>query len=138
MRNPDDFEGELNQLIQDFHFKKIDTLTGRQPPHYSKLWFPTPETCHDFPKLTPLQRKIYDQILQLQRHEKVDPEIKVADMLEFSKKFSWDTCVLNLDQKRQLEEFLVEYHDVFAKYRFDVGYNTELKVKLTPEHPHPV
>ena len=25
MRNPDDFEGELNQLIQDFHFKKIDT-----------------------------------------------------------------------------------------------------------------
>ena len=29
MRNPDDFEGELNQLIQDFHFKKIDTPTGR-------------------------------------------------------------------------------------------------------------
>ena len=23
MRNPDDFEGELNQLIQDFHFQKI-------------------------------------------------------------------------------------------------------------------
>ena len=32
MRNSDDFEGELNQLIQDFHFKKIDKPTGRPPP----------------------------------------------------------------------------------------------------------
>ena len=138
MRKPDDFEGELNQLIQDFHFKKIDTPTGRPPPDYSKLWFPTPETCNDFSNLTPLQREIYDQILQLQRQEKMDHKNNEADKLEFLKKFSWDTCVLNADQKRQLEEFLVEYHDVFAKHRFDVGYNTELKIKLTPEHPLPV
>ena len=38
-------------------------------------------------------------------------------------------------QKKQLQEFLVEYHDVLAKHRFDVGYNTELKIELTPEHP---
>ena len=48
MRNPVDFEGEVHQLIQDFHFKKNDTPTGRPPPDYSKLWFPTPETCNDF------------------------------------------------------------------------------------------
>ena len=35
-------------------------------------------------------------------------------------------------------EFLVEYHDVFAKHRFDVGYNKELNYKLTSEHPIPV
>ena len=58
MRNPDDFEGELNQLIQDFQFKKIDTPTGRPHPDYSKLWFPTPETCNDFSNLTLLQREI--------------------------------------------------------------------------------
>ena len=56
----------------------------------------------------------------------------------FLKKLSWDNCVLNVDQKRQLEIFLVENHDMFAKHRFDVGYNTELKTKLTPEHPLPV
>ena len=76
--------------------------------------------------------------MQLQRQEKLDPRINEADKLEFLKKISWDTCVLNADQKRQLEEFLVEYHDVFAKHRFDVGYNTNLKIKLTPEHPLPV
>ena len=27
---------------------------------------------------------------------------------------------------------------MFGKHRFDVGYNTELKIKLTPEHPLPV
>ena len=138
MRNPDDFEGELNQLIQGFRFKKIDTQTGRPPPDQSKLWFPTPETCNDFSNLIPLHREIYDQILQLQRQEKMDPKNSEVDKMEFLKKFSWDTCVLNADQKRQLEEFLVEYHDVFAKHRFDVGYNTELKIKLTPEHPYPV
>ena len=51
----------------------------------------------------------------------MNPENNDADKLEFSKKISRDTCVLNADQKRQLEEFLVEYHDVFAKHRFDVG-----------------
>ena len=47
MRNPDDFENELNQLVHDAYFKKFDTITGRPPPDYSKLWFPTPETCTD-------------------------------------------------------------------------------------------
>ena len=68
----------------------------------------------------------------------MDPKNNEADKLAFLKKFSWDTCFLNADQIRQLEEFLVEYHIVFAKHRFDVGYSTELKIKLTPEHPLPV
>ena len=40
--------------------------------------------------------------------------------------------------KRQLKEFLVEYHVVFAKHCFDAGFNTALKNKLTPEHPLPM
>ena len=88
MRNPDDFGGELNQLIQEFHFKKIDIPTGRPSPDYSKLWFPTPETCNEFSILTPLQRENYDQIWQLQRQEKVDPIKMEANKLEFLKKLS--------------------------------------------------
>ena len=138
MRNSEDFGGELNQLIQDVHFQKIETPTGRPPPEYSKLWFPTPETCTDLSNLTPLQRDIYDEILKLQRLEKMDPTKSEGERRDFLAKFCWDKCVLDNNQKGQLEEFLVEYHDVFAKHRFDVGYNTELKIKLTPEHPLPV
>ena len=68
----------------------------------------------------------------------MDPKNNEADKLEFVKNFSCDTCVLKADQKRQLEEFPVEYHEVFAKHRFDVGCNTELKIKLTPEQPLPI
>ena len=138
MRNPDNFENELNQLIHDVHFEKIDTNTGRPPPDYGKLGFPTPETCSDLSDLTPIQREIYDQILQLKRLEKRNPKINPEDREAFLKQFKWDTCVLTAEQKQKLEEFLVEYHDVFAKHRFDVGYNTELKIKLTPSNPHPV
>ena len=41
-------------------------------------------------------------------------------------------------QRAQVEQVLVEFHDVFAKHRFDVGYNTELKIKLTTEHQLPL
>ena len=37
-----------------------------------------------------------------------------------------------------MQNLLIEYCDTFAKHRFDVGYNTELKVKLTPAHNLPV
>ena len=44
----------------------------------------------------------------------------------------------NWDQQSQLEDILAEFNDASAKHRFDVGYSTELKTKLTPEHPLPV
>ena len=37
-----------------------------------------------------------------------------------------------------MQDLLVEYYDLFAKHRFDVRYNTELKVKLSPAHDLPV
>ena len=45
---------------------------------------------------------------------------------------------MSADEKSTLEDFLVEYPDVFAKHRFDAGYNTELKIKLTPADQLPV
>ena len=138
MRNSDDFEGELNQFIQDFHFTKIDTPTGHPPPDYSNHWFPTRETCNDFPTLTLLQGEIFDQIFQLQRQEKMDPKNNEANNVEFLKKISWDTCVLSADQKKQLEDFLVYYYGVLAKHCFEVGCNIELKMELTLEHPLPL
>ena len=82
LRNPDDFDGELNQLIQDFHFKKIDTPLSRPPPDYSKL-VSNAGNLSFFSLLTPLQRDLYNKILQLQRQEKMNPTEKSHDRLEF-------------------------------------------------------
>ena len=44
----------------------------------------------------------------------------------------------NDEQKDVLSEILVEFSDIFAKHRIDLGYNTDLKIKLTPERSIPI
>ena len=39
---------------------------------------------------------------------------------------------LQPDAKQAVENLLVEFHDIFARHRFDIGINTEFKVQLTP------
>ena len=36
-------------------------------------------------------------------------------------------------EKQAIEDILVNYHDIFARHRMDIGMNTEFKVKLTPK-----
>ena len=36
-------------------------------------------------------------------------------------------------EKQAVEDFLVEYHDIIARHRMDIGVNTEFKVRLTPK-----
>ena len=36
-------------------------------------------------------------------------------------------------EKQAVEDILVQYHDIFARHRMDIGMNTEFKVKLTPK-----
>ena len=39
---------------------------------------------------------------------------------------------LQPDAKQAVENLLLEFHEIFARHRFDIGINTELKVQLTP------
>ena len=128
---------EINQLIQDF-CRQGKNQPPRPAPEYEKLWFPTPETCNNPDQLQPLQKEIYDQITRLQHAEKLNPSKSEEDRYQFLEKLPWQNTSLNEDERKQVENLLVEYHDIFAKHRFDVGYNTELKIKLTPEHDLPI
>ena len=118
---------EINQLVQDFPFHG-KSQPQRQQPEYSKLWFPTTESCSDPENLPPLQREIFDQKLRFQNIEWQDARKKIPHTrisLAFSMaKFK----ILNLEERKIIEELLLEFHDIFAKHRFDVGYNTELKI----------
>ena len=134
---PQHFESTINQLIRDENF--VGPLQPPKPERdYKTFWFPTPETCDDPRQLTPIQREIYDQILRLKQLETRDPRNNEKDRREFLDQFPWDKSVLTLEQRAEVQQLLLKYHDVFAKHRFDIGYNTEFKVKLTPEHDQPV
>ena len=135
-RDPDDIENGLNQLIQIECSN--DESKKRPGPEYEKLWFPTPETCPNPHLLPPLQREIFDQIQHFQGLEKIDPKVNEVHKQTFLANFKWEKSVLSNDQKVEVQNLLTEFSDIFAKHRFDVGYNTELKIKLTPEHNSPV
>ena len=53
---------------------------------------------------------------------------------EFLKRFDWTDTLLTETEKQAIEDILVEYHDIFAIHRLDVGMNTEFKVKLSPKN----
>ena len=46
--------------------------------------------------------------------------------------------MLTNDQRSEVEHLLIEYADIFAKHRCNVRYNSDLKIKLTPEHQRPL
>ena len=60
---------------------------------------------------------------------------KRAQKLEtkFLRRFDWTDTLLAETGKQAIEDILVEYHDIFARNRRDIGMNTEFKVKLTPK-----
>ena len=136
MNNPEDLEHEINQLIQ---VNETDNMKISKPqPEYEKFWFPTPETCENPNFLTPIQREIYDQILNFKKLELCEPKLNDHDRLTFLSQFNWENSILTNAQRSEVENLLVKYSDVFAKHRFDVGYNSELQIKLTPEHQRPL
>ena len=135
VQDPNNLENGINQLVQ---MNCSEKMSSRPPPEYGKLWFPTPETCFNPESLPPLQREIFDQIKHFQTLESINPKSSHDDREKFLENFKWEQSILTREQKSEVENLLVEFSDIFAKHRFDVGYNTELKIKLTPEHNLPV
>ena len=116
----------MNQLFQEPDASK------------DKRWYPTPETCDDPKKLNKIERRIYDEIIQLREAEKLDPTRDDDQRRTFLKNFSWDDSILTEQEQQRIEALLVKYHTIFARHRLDIGINTDFKIQLTPKHDDPV
>ena len=44
--------------------------------------------------------------------------------------------MLQQHEIRKIESLFVEFHDIFARHRFDIGIKEEITVKLTPKMTH--
>ena len=47
--------------------------------------------------------------------------------------FDWIDASLSPFEKQHIGTILVQYHNIFARHRFDIDTNKEFKVKLTPD-----
>ena len=102
-----------------------------------QYWFPTPEQPGDPAKCTPIQNRTFDELVELQTLEKFSPHDDEQSRKAFLENFDWSDTTLTLFERQNVGEPLVEFHDIFARHRFDIGTNREFKVKLTPNDDRP-
>ena len=107
--------------------------TNKQDQRTNTFWFATAENPGNTDDHTPIQTRILKELRELQQRENLIPKDDIESRMEFFKRFDWTDTLLTETEKQAVEDILVEYHDIFARHRMDIGMNTEFKVKLTPK-----
>ena len=122
---------------QTAHYVTSLIKTNKNPQNQEIYWFPTPENPGNPKKHTPIQRRILRELQALQDLETVDPTKDPESRANFLENFDWKDSTLTPEDKAKIEDLLVEFHDIFARHRFDIGMNEDIKVKHTPEDDYP-
>ena len=112
--------------------------TSDQPSQSQNFWFPTPDNPGDPSTYTPIQSRILREIKELEEIQKLDPNNNAEDREAFLKNFKWDDSQLTENDQKDIEEILIEFNDIFARHRLDIGINHDFKIKLTPKTDDPV
>ena len=108
--------------------------TNKQGQQTNTFWFSTPENPGSTEEHTPIQTRILKKPRELQLKEKLNSKDGIESRMEFLKQLDWTDTLLSETEKQAVEDILVEYHDIFARHRMDIGMNTKFKVKLTPKN----
>ena len=106
--------------------------TNKQDQQTNSFCFPTPENPGNIEDHTPIQTRILKELRELQLKEQLNLRDDIASRMHFLKRFDWTDTLLSETENQAVEDILVEYHDIFARHRLDIGKNIEFKVKLTP------
>ena len=120
--NHDDAIHYINSLLKT---SKLDEVN-------ETYWFPTPQNPGNEKEHTPIQARILNELRELEQMEKLNPLETAESRSQFLSNFDWADSTLQPDAKQAVEDLLVEFQDIFARHRFDIGINTEFKVQLTP------
>ena len=118
-----DLTAQLNELRR----------TSKPEQQDNTFWFPTPENPGKLEDHTPIQTKILNELNELKDKEKLNPQESTESRNKFLKRFDWTDTLLTEMEKQAIEDILVEYHDIFARHRMNIGMNREFKVKFTPK-----
>ena len=114
------------------HYKNSLLKTSKTDEVNETYWFPTPQNPGNEREHTPIQTRILNELRELEQLEQLNP---LEDRLPKSISFLiliGQNPLYNWIPKQAVEDLLVEFHDIFARHRFDIRINTELKVQLTP------
>ena len=128
LQDPDDTHMYVNELMKSSE----DEQSGEN------FWLPTPENPGNEEEHTPIQRRILKEIHELIKKEQLDPTKDQESRKNFLDMFQWDGSQIEGDNRKQLEQTIIDYNDIFARHRLDIGINNSFKVKLTPKDERPI
>ena len=131
--NPTSVRHLLNNGHDDaIHYKNSLLETSKNDEVNETYWFLTPQNPGNEKEHTPIQTRILNELRELEQIEKLNPLENTNSRNQFLSNFDWTDSTLQLEAKQAVENLLVEFHDIFAQHRFDIGIKTEFKVQLTP------
>ena len=131
--NPTSVRHLLNNNHDDAIHYINSLLKTSKPNEVNKTyWFPTPQNPGNQKEHTPIQTRIFNELRELEQLEKLNTLENIDSRNQFLSNFDWTDSTIQQDAKQAVGNILVEFHDIFARHRFDIGINTELKVQLTP------
>ena len=123
----------LNNSHDDaIHYINSLLKTSKDNEVNETYWFPTPQNPGNEKEHTPIQTRILNELRELEQLEKLNPLENTNSQKQFLSNFDWTDSTLQPEAKQGVENPLVEFHDIFARHRFDIGIKTEFKVQLTP------
>ena len=128
LTDPDDTHMYVNELMK----------SNEHEPNEDSFWFPTPEISGNETEHTPIQRRKLQEIREVIRREQLDPTKDAESRKKFLDMFQWEGSQIEGDDRKRLEQTLIEYNDIFARHRLDIGNNNSVKVKLTPKDERPI
>ena len=131
------FHKKINEPNLDEEFNS-DSKSPRPQQEYKKFCIPMPETSKDPQTLQGVEKRIYNEKLKFQELDKIDPQTDKNYCAKFLHGFKWKDSVRSKTQKRQFQELLIEFSEIFGIHGFDVGNNSEIAMTLTLEHDQPV
>ena len=76
--------------------------------------------------------RILNELREPEQLEKINPLENTNSRNQFLSIFDWTDSTLQPEAKQAVENLPLEFHDIFARHRFDIGINTDFKVQLTP------
>ena len=109
-----DLTAYLNELLR----------TSKPEQQDNTFWFPTPENPVELEDHTPIQTRVLKELNELKDKEKLNPQETTESRTKFLKGFDWTDTLLTETEKQAIEDILVEYHDIFARHRMNIGMNT--------------
>ena len=116
----------------DFSIKQLlRIIEPDQGKHF--FWFSTPKKPGKTEDHTSIQTQNFRELHESREKEKLKSKDEVELWVRFLERFGWTNTLLTKIDKHAVGDILVEYHDLFASHKMDIGMNTEFKMRLTPK-----